>query len=350
MSEALLFQLKQLEQRYHELEQLRHWAVKTCQRVEMACQTETNPSIQIQREVELEKAERDRKKIEDEILRIIRQKERLEVCRVYNALVRLDCREHVRRFNKFIIRHHIGAFLIHGNAKYGMRFFVARVLRHILRKVGSSQVAQVVKLKLASSHKVDDVAAMMILEEADSGVDSFWDTLGRAFGLRYAIVDDIAQRIVQKRQTGHVVVILEMDNWYEFEQIIQEYWGTLAKTVQQLSPQTKNVFLLMCVINENDDWDESAITWAETYQESWTPEFPVKLPIIQKYCAKDLETWIEDQTDILPPEIWDNIAETVESILRHSENGLSDRVIRYICNHLCQCEFHEGVLEEWLKC
>lgn len=309
-------------------------------------ETRLREKLRLKRELKNEEEERD--SIEQEMLRLEMRIKNLSISRVYDELSGLDCDEHLQRFEEFFMQYQIGAFLLHGCSRYGVRF----LLKQILERISSCIVSfHAIKIKLPSIQKFNSFSGLPSMDITGFDVGLIWNELGREVRMTYHPSPvQIASRLSQKWQKEHIVLILEVDRSCDLKSIIHTFWLNLMKALQKYSAQTDNVFLLLILVDDSEYLNECDMDFVETCDEAWTPTRPVKLPPVERYCAEEIKIWMKSKSArILPFGYRGHISQIIQEILEHSDNGFADQVLKYICTQLCQCEFNEGVLEEWLK-
>lgn len=258
----------------------------------------------------------------------------LESGRLYHALLKLGYRAQVRAFQKFIQAQSVAAFLIHGSPEYGQRWLLNRL---VLKHVSNSMTGKVVRIELSRVARRNDIAAL-------------WRELAGRFGLsRHSTVPEIADRVYQCWQTQNVLLIFyDVDLLPEIflYELIQEFWLPLANRAREAS-QANAFKLLMFLI----DYDGCVGCWnlpfAERLDPTWQPDKPVKLPVITAFSDDELSTWLDYESDELPARLTDNVEETVEIVLKNSDNGVPEPALGEICQ-LCGCDWYQEE-EKWLK-
>ncbi len=81
----------------------------------------------------IKKEEQQLEKIEEYIHSNASQREDLRMCKVFDELLRLDYVEHIKRFENFVDHHKQGAFLVHGSARYALRFLLTHFWDFLLK-------------------------------------------------------------------------------------------------------------------------------------------------------------------------------------------------------------------------
>ncbi|MEH1971548.1 hypothetical protein [Nostoc sp.] len=255
--------------------------------------------------------------------------------RVYRALLKLGYREQTRAFRRFIETHSVAAFLIHGSLYYGQRWLLNRLVR---QNVPNIMTGKVVRIELSRVARRSDSAAL-------------WRELGGRVGLgRQSSIPEIAERIYQWWQTQNVLLILyDVDCLSEtlLHELIQDFWLILATKVKTASPQASQFKLLMFLVDYDGCVGSWNIPFVERLDPTWMPDNPVKLPEINQFSDDELTNWLEYAADELPTKLIDQLDETVQTILKNSDNGIPEPALGEICQ-LSGCNWYDEE-EKWLR-
>ncbi|MCW5316730.1 hypothetical protein GTQ43_23810 [Nostoc sp. KVJ3] len=255
--------------------------------------------------------------------------------KVYRALLKLGYREQTRAFRKFIETHSVGAFLISGSLYYGQRWLLNRLVR---QNVPNIMTGKVVRIELSRIARRSDSAAL-------------WRELGGRVGLgRQSSIAEIAERVYQWWLTQNVLLIFyDVDCLSEtlLHDLIQDFWLVLATKVNTASPQGSQFKLLMFLVDYDGCVGSWNIPFVERLDLNWKPDNPVKLPEINQFSDDELTNWLEYAADELPTKLMDRIDETVQTILKNSDNGIPEPALGEICQ-LSGCNWYDEE-EKWLR-
>lgn len=289
--------------------------------------------------------EQQKEDIDQKIENIDQEINKSDICRIFNCLIDLDRDDHVKCFSEFVRHYKAGAFFIHGFAKYSLRFLLKRILMEFPYKS-----TEYIPIRLSSdsqSYNWESSSVMEITDHADIA-DYLWKQVGRKLRLTGEPSSfELSDVLFKKLKTQNIILTIDaLDSRYKLDDIIEKFWLELADNIQK----TSNYFLMIVLIEDSDCFKKCRVDCVETYDVTWRYRIPVKLPIVGKFAKDDLESWIKSKArGIFDLSIKDRASQIVEEILKSSDNGSADSVIEYICTELCQCEFDEGALIEWLN-
>lgn len=299
-------------------------------RRDFAIATDTLVRFQLEKQIE---------QTEIELSELAQQLEELERAsssgKVYRALLKLGYRLQTRAFRKFTDAHAIAAFLIHGFPEYGQRWLLNRlVVQHIPHII----TGKVVKIELSRIARKSDSAAL-------------WRELGGRVGLgRQSTIPEITERIYQWWRTQNVLLIFyDMDCLSEtfLNELIQDFWLPLATKTRVATSQASQFKLLMFLVDYDGCVGNWNVPFAEKLDSTWKPDNLVKLPEINQFSADELTNWLEHEADELPTKLIDQLDETIQIILKNSDNGIPEPALGEIC-HLSGCNWYDEE-EKWLR-
>ncbi|MEH2285811.1 MAG: hypothetical protein V7K90_31595 [Nostoc sp.] len=288
--------------------------------------------IRFQLEKQIEQTEAELNELDQQLDDLERA---LSSGRVYRALLKLGYREQTRAFRRFIETHSVAAFLIHGSLYYGQRWLLNRL---VVQNVPNIMTGKVVRIELSRIARRSDSAAL-------------WRELGGRVGLgRQSSIPEIAERVYQWWLTQNVLLILyDVDCLSEtlLHDLIQDFWLLLATKVKTASPQASQFKLLMFLVDYDGCVGSWNIPFVERPDPNWKPDNPVKLPEINQFSDDELTNWLEYAEDELPTKLIDQLDETVQTILKNSDNGIPEPALSEIC-HLSGCNWYDEE-EKWLR-
>lgn len=288
--------------------------------------------IRFQLEKQIEQTEAEKKKLDQQLDDLERAS---SSGKVYTALLKLGYREQTRTFRRFIETHSVAAFLIHGSLYYGQRWLLNRLVR---QNVSNIMTGKVVRIELSRIARRSDSAAL-------------WRELGGRVGLgRQSSIPEIAERVYQWWLTQNVLLILyDVDCLSEtlLHELIRDFWLLLATKVKTASPQASQFKLLMFLVDYDGCVGSWNIPFVERLDPTWKPDNPVKLPEINQFSDDELTNWLEYSEDELPTKLIDQLDETVQTILKNSDNGIPELALGEICQ-LSGCNWYDEE-EKWLR-
>ncbi|WP_341525412.1 hypothetical protein WKK05_22825 [Nostoc sp. UHCC 0302] len=299
-------------------------------RHDYAIATDTLIHFQLEKQIEQTEAEFN------ELAQQLDELERaLSSGRVYRALLKLGYREQARAFRRLIETHSIGAFLIHGSLYYGQRWLLNRL---VVQHLPHIMTGKIIRIELSRIARRSDSAAL-------------WRELGGRVGLgRQSSIPEIAERVYQWWRTQNVLLIFyDVDCLSQtfLHELIQEFWLPLATKVQEATLSASQFKLLMFLIDYEGCVGNWSLPFVERLDSTWKPDNPVKLPEITEFSEDELTNWLEYAADELPTKLIDQLDETVQTILKNSDNGIPEPALGEIC-HLSGCNWYEEE-EKWLR-
>ncbi|MEA5568451.1 hypothetical protein [Anabaena sp. UHCC 0399] len=296
------------------------WAVETdtAHRFKLATQIEAN-------ERELKETETELGELEQQ-LTTVKQASSSE--KLYSALLKLGYRQQTREFRQFINAHSAAAFLIYGSPEYGQRWLLNRL---IVKDIPSILTGKIVRIDLSRIARRNDINAL-------------WRELGGRVGLgRQSTITEIAERVYQWWMTQNVLLIFyDVDCLSEtfLHELIRDFWMPLANKVKEATSPSSQFKLLMFLV----DYGGCAGSWNVPFAEghnAW------KLTKIKEFSEDDLTYWLDFASDKLPSKLTEQVEETIQNILKKSDNGIPEPALEEICL-LSGCNWYEQE-EKWLR-
>ncbi len=258
--------------------------------------------------------------------------------KLYYALLRLNYQTQILSFRQFIERRSAAAFVIHGSEKHGQRWLLNRLVRQHFSDIINDKVVPVRLKRLGRS----------------SDISALWRELAERVGLQtrpsVASPSEVAERVCQWLQTQNVILVFHnVDHMPKsfLPELLHKFWLPLVNKTRDDKSQTSNFQLLMFLIDYTgcvSSWD---FAFAETLEPTWNPEVPIRLPMITKFSKKILNNWLGNEVDALPLELIGELDNTVQGILKESNNGIPEDALNEICS-LCGCDWDEET-QKWLK-
>lgn len=316
---------QRLENKLHALQQHYDILQEKETRLRRDCASEASSIVRFQLEKQIEQTETELEKLEQQLNEVERA---LSSGKLYNALLKLGYRQQTREFRRFIETHSTAAFLIHGSPEYGQRWLLNRL---VVQYVPSIITGKIVRIDLNRVSRRSDINAL-------------WRELGGRVGLgRQSTIPEIAERVYQWWRTQNVLLIFyDVDFLPEtfLHELIRDFWLPLATKIKETTAPTSQFKLLMFLV----DYDGCAGSWNAPFAEghhSW------KLPKISEFSEVELTNWLEFAADELPTKLTDQIEQTIETILKNSDNGIPEPALGEICR-LSDCNWYEQE-EKWLR-
>ena len=298
----------------------------------------------------LDEEESDRDSIEKEIRQVECQIARNSINSLFEELLRLDYVAHTQLFYEIIANHKIGAFVLYGKGKCGVKFLRKRLIRYLCEF--SNAAYSCIPVNVASAQG-----------------RSFWSNLGTSGNDGFDIRDilnclckhlgcdskpeTVAERLARKRETKNVILLLEGIHYSgDVSCIFNEFWSALLPMFP-MSINYKNALVLLLITEDESCLTECDTVFADTYDQSWTPATPVRLPAASFFKESDVEIWMNNLFSIKPHYEKSCGSDFLNDLMKESNGGFTDMVIRYICQRLTNHPMDDGTLEgelrEWLK-
>ncbi|MDM8554921.1 hypothetical protein QUF75_09345 [Desulfococcaceae bacterium HSG7] len=335
--------------------------------------------LHIKREIDTEEYKRDELGkdmglLENEIEQTKFQNQQKTFHLLFEELLRLNCTNQLRQFNTFIDRYKIGTFMIHGDGEFGFRFLLKRIANHLRLKTGAESDFVPINLS-SSSDKIQELE-----KRSEPNLNPLLQSIGKKWKCSSSL-EEIVKIINEKLKKHNVVLKVDIRDKMglssSLKDLIKNDWNNLSKKIEDsIAPRTDNLFLFLLVFNDkyfknfpnfsniseyhksycqqlDAFFEECEIEFVNKCDTSWSPNIPVRLPIIDRFCKEDLDKWIPSFCDMFPQYDSHCGPETVKEILNMSADGYPDLVIEHIVVKLCNIKFKRGDLEEelikWLK-
>lgn len=288
-------------------------------------------------------AQQDLEELEEQRESLAFHMERNPLQMVFEKFLNLDYVEHIQQFEEFLAQEHGGVFMLHGDAKHGLSLFVKRILFYLTERTGGLLFP--IKINIATLQQCYRRRTV----SAEFSVDLLWREIGKTFECSVS-PDDVVEKIYQKCREQHVALVFDgIDITGNFQAVIQEFWQRLFGMVQEQSPSANHSLLLLLIVREEYEYTHEFIDIQEAFDASWSPTIPVKLPSVGRYLRKDVENWRQMVCCHSPIYHKRCPPETLDAIFDGQPYASSDVVLEQLCAHLGQCDFQEGVFEEWLR-
>ncbi|NEP62670.1 MAG: hypothetical protein F6K31_38075 [Symploca sp. SIO2G7] len=311
-----------------------------CQELSSACLIEVDPATKFKLEVQIKETEEELEKLELQIDQLERQLNDLERAssgnleqsnnfeQLHGALLKLGYEEQHRPFRKILKDHALGSFLIQGSSsEYGQRWLLNRLAISITDIIDAKKV----KIDLAQVSSRTDVPAL-------------WRKLAGQVKLSGdSSYDDVAARVCEWWKTQNVLIIFNNVHATveeNLQDLFHDFWLVIFNKAQELNLQQGNFKLLMFLVDYKGEVRTWNLNFARQYNASWQSSIPMELPKILPFSTDKLMTWIEQQSEVLPAHLSDDVEETVQSLLALARSGIPEPTFREICN-LCGCSWDD---------
>ena len=267
--------------------------------------------------------------------------------KLHTALLGIDFVEQEDLFKKVVFGkgHSVGALIIHGNDKYGQRWLLNRLMRIIEDLKGDIKV---IKISLSPGGGYEKNKAT-------------WSQLQEQLNLRSLnmpkdeMIDAVCNAVCKFWRDQHVVFIFHIDSnflgllpeW--LEDIINNFWIKLVICCKKTSSSHKLLMFLVDYsgIFKKEDKNLNKINLTDSFDISWQPEIPIKLPPIKKISKSHLKNWIKCHSTNLPPNL---IIEngSYQDLLDKCQRGLPPQEV---LEEICKKCGHDWYQTEsiWLK-
>jgi len=306
---------------------------------------ETDAAVKTKLDVQIEEASEELERVEQDLDRSERQVNEstqsvskspsVNLDQLHGALLKLGYWEQQRSFKKVLKDHPVGAFLIRGNSpEYGQRWLLNRLALDISR----SLEAKVVRVNLGRVSSRSDIPAL-------------WRELAGRTNLGWQSTPaEIVEKVHHWWQTQNVLIVFDdvqgtiEDN---LRDLITDFWIVLANRISETTTHSNGFKLLLFLLDKKDSVSTWNLTFAKQYDSTWRPIIPFGLPNLTEFLPDDLTVWIEQQSDVLPPSLTDEVETVVKTILANTDDGIPELTLREICE-LCGCNWYDQE-DKWLK-
>ncbi len=261
----------------------------------------------------------------------------LEKCQtldfLYKSLLKLGYWEQHNLFEEIAGKYFYGVFLIQGHSKeYGQRWLLNRLVSIIPNSLEGKNI--IIDLNRTSSRT--DIVAI-------------WDEFAGRVGLpEKSLPSQIAGRICELWRSQNVFITFNnVDETIKENlcDLLNDFWVSLTQKILEDKNQQNAFKLLIFLLDYQGVVSQWNVGFVENYDSDWQPNFPLGLPAIHPFSDKDLRDWLNYQSDLLPPAISANKAETVKVLL--DKQGVPMPTLRKICD-LCGCNWFEQE-GKWLR-
>lgn len=245
--------------------------------------------------------------------------------RLYKALLNLDYVDQETLFLQLISKKKLGAYLIHGKYAYGQLWLLNRLINNTPSRTTASPVF---------NFSLDCTVR-------SSSFDDLWLEMCHELKLKCKPTpDNIAKAICKRWETETVFLIVKGVDLISEDYLanfLESFWqklATLAESSQRKHPKTHNFRLLMFLIDRGDRADNWKIQFADPVDSNWQPQTPIKLPKIDLVSQMGILDWLnrlDKEYNDLSSQLTDPREKTVTSILKHTNNGIPEKVMFNIC-------------------
>jgi hypothetical protein len=262
------------------------------------------------------------KKIDKNFPKTLKEiEEKSSISLYYQAFLRLNFYKQVDLFQKIVKQNSIGACIIHGEQGSGQSWLLHRLIREIPNE--SKHEAKVIKINMKIySPNINSVFAQ---------INKHLTGKHQLSKNEITIIDGIYNCL----KTQNVIIVFkEVDRISEqyIKELIHKLWLQLVNKAQHSSLQPKIFKLFMFLIDEVGCVEKWTIQLKDSYDNNWKPDFPVKLPLIDKLSCQDLNDWIKNHKNVLPNDLTKLEESDIKTLLKTWDNGLFMTVLPQICD------------------
>ena len=324
-----MFTIQHLQQQRTELQEEYELLSSTIHKLRDSHAVETDPAQISKLEYQIQQYEERREKIVPRIEDLDKQITILDqTANLYSALLKLNFRNQVTLFRKLLSKSPVGAFLIYGEADYGQRW----LLNRLINQVPYNTAGKIIPINLRS------VARRW-------GIDTLHREFRRQQGLAGTLsLGDVVNQVHGWWQTQTVILIFHNLNALDethMREFIQSFWLPLVDKALS-APCSSPYYKLLVFLVDNDGYiDAWPFDVAEQLDDAWKPHIPVKPPKLAPILQDELMNWMTYEGDRLPFRL------QVEDILNRHRDGVPQYVLEEICD-LCGCNWFERE-HLWIK-
>lgn len=273
----------------------------------------------------INKIEKELRDLDEELGKLEEEKERaiLKMAQrdpLYFALRELDYESQEDLFVQMLTksRDKIGAFIIHGESRFGQRWLYNRLITKLPEQP-------------------------QIFTEVDlSSISQSWtlDTLTNSFcGMPVSSISNSISILLEKWETQTIIIVIHGFNEAQetFKQdFVHKFWLELIKEAKNVLKKSPRHWLLFFFVEESDTWtlvNSWPVTFIECIETKWEePHMFVKPPEITLLGQDEITKWIEKVKHRLlrmKPSLLEEL--TVETILKGQRFGVPEEVFDNIC-------------------
>ncbi|HEU5373867.1 MAG TPA: hypothetical protein VFV38_00360 [Ktedonobacteraceae bacterium] len=249
---------------------------------------------------------------------------------LYQALSKLNYHAQMNVFLRLLKHSKVGAFLIHGAADHGQRWLLNRLMGHAIRTS-------------------DDLVLPISF--------GYWDRRDLS-----VILQKIGERLNLRRNSSLQEIIEHLHACWQKRSVIlifrdagdvpppllrdlkEQFWDVLVQRTRRGPSPQEQARLLLFLVDEAGNVGEWPFSCAEQPDASWSPDVPVKPPMITPIGVADLTTWMQIVCEDLPAKIRDTPAQI---IWQQAREGIPQLVLEHLCE-LGNCEWLE-MEHVWMK-
>lgn len=279
----------------------------------------------------LEHAIHEEEEYLEEIEQNIDKLERIDIAiTLHKALLKLNYQSQVSLFLQMTEHSKAGAFLIHGEADYGQCWLLNRLVQRVIESVDDV----VIPISFCPWQRWD---LNTVLRE-----------VGKKLNVRnISSLYEVVERVYDCWQKKTVIFIFhrvgDVDP-HVLQEIKEQFWDELVRRSRERPGQKEKSRLLMFFVDDAGSLDEWPFPCVEQVDASWTPEMPIKSPVLAPIGIEELTSWMKHECEELSSKIRNT---PVHEIWHRTNKGTPQDVLEHLCM-LGDCDWSE--LERlWIK-
>lgn len=256
----------------------------------------------------------------------------------YDALLDLNFSEQLVCFEK-INKNSVVSCIIHGKQGSGQRWLLHRLIQEITNE---------------STNKPILIPIGLNLSMFAPNINNIFRAINRYTGKTQLSENETIDAIYNYLKIQNVIIVFHVNEIPEeiIKDFIHKLWIELVNKVQvnkdkEFSVTSKKSKLFMFLIDETGCVEKWTIQLGDSCDNNWKPNFPIKLPLIEKLSWQDLNHWIKKYNNVLPNDLTKLEESDIQSLLKTWDSGLFMTVLTQICDQ-CDRSLWEYI-EECLK-
>ncbi|MFK7921844.1 MAG: CHAT domain-containing protein [Bacteroidia bacterium] len=206
---------------------------------------------------------------------------------LYHRLERLNYSKHVPLLRRYLLRHDIGAFLIHGPPRYGQTWLANNRLT-AFKEMSDLDLPRAIQLGPRIANQAE------LIEEIKKVL-----RFGRGFESFATEIESISAKLLERLQNGPVLIrIHDVQDYLRngfFDQFLDEFWQPLAQRIEGLKSKQEGQYhkLVLLLIEEQESLAEDHSRLLDV-----VPDIPdhskiLLLPDIPAIDLAEFNRWLE---------------------------------------------------------
>lgn len=248
--------------------------------------------------------------------------EKNKIHQYYTALLILNFDKQISLFKELVGENSGGACIIHGKEGSGQSWLLHRL-----------------KGEIPNPSDIDDIKPKIIkidIKKFSRDIESIFNCIKRYLPPKYRSSEkELINGIYNLLGSQNVVIEFDDVNSVSkecIEEFIDKLWLKLVKKIRNYPIQSNKFKLFMFLIDDTGCVEKWTIQLKDSCDDDWTPDFPIKLPSIEKLSYQDLNNWIKNCKRHFPNNLTILEESDIQNLLEKSDNGLFMKFLVQICD------------------